>query len=266
MSCQLNYEVVTCEEGATATEHIERVYKAQEEVNTSRKGYLVEMCKRVVRRGVQEYCKEEDTSCKGYLRGPPEGGRAHKIMQDHVLLLEGGRGGLRDRFPITSKPGLSDCGNSRKVLPRVATLQLLKAGSSNSLDNRTPSSKLEYIRVWMANQIYDCWVQTMFPSSPTPSTLHTNDLIDLTGNTTYICPSSTTATGSGATTSSSVGVINLTRVEDVVGSDFIDFTEDEEAEMSLLMAVGVMNTSGMTDEFMFAKLPQVISPKTLLYK
>lgn len=72
-----------------------------------------------------------------------------------------------------------------------ATLQLLAAGSSKASDDVTPSTK--YIRVWLADDIYNCWVQTMFPMSPEPSTSHAVDPMD--------------------DDPASVGVIDLTRAE-----------------------------------------------------
>lgn len=107
------------------------------------------------------------------------------------------------------------------------TLQLLPDGSSSGLDDRTLSN--EYIRVWMADQIYDCWVQTMFPSSPA-SASHAGGLIDLT-DCMMPCPRSSaiaTMADSITATSSSVGVIDLTGDEEEV----IDLTgEDGDAEI-----------------------------------
>ncbi|KAG0702938.1 hypothetical protein DFH29DRAFT_998893 [Suillus ampliporus] len=54
-----------------------------------------------------------------------------------------------------------------------ATLQMLPTGSSMHLDDVTPST--EYVRVWLADDIYNCWVRTMFPMSPEPSTSHAVD-------------------------------------------------------------------------------------------
>jgi hypothetical protein len=45
------------------------------------------------------------------------------------------------------------------------TLQLLE-GSPGSSRHRNDTTQPGYIRVWLADQIYDCWVQTMFPPNP----------------------------------------------------------------------------------------------------
>ncbi|KAG1876347.1 PIN domain-like protein [Suillus subluteus] len=86
-----------------------------------------------------------------------------------------------------------------------ATLQLLPTGSSKGSDDVTQST--EYIRVWLADDIYDCWVRTMFPMSPEPSTSHA---IDLEDNTMDDDPASSAATVSS---SSYVDIIDLTQDE-----------------------------------------------------
>ncbi|KAG1847317.1 hypothetical protein DFJ58DRAFT_843213 [Suillus subalutaceus] len=111
-----------------------------------------------------------------------------------------------------------------------AMLQLLPAGSSNGPDDRTPLNK--YIRVWMADQIYDCWVQTMFPSSPSSSTSRPNNLIDLTDYMMPCPPSSATITTTAipVATSSSLGVTDLTGDEEE--GDVVDLTgEGGDAEI-----------------------------------
>ena len=82
------------------------------------------------------------------------------------------------------------------------TLQLLMElpGSSRDRD-MTPSCR--YIRVWLANQIYDRWVQTMFPPSLSPAPV------------------------SPATLPSSTSVIDLTQDEDAAAAGtVIDLTGD----------------------------------------
>ncbi|KAG1886887.1 uncharacterized protein F5891DRAFT_1200537 [Suillus fuscotomentosus] len=86
-----------------------------------------------------------------------------------------------------------------------ATLQLLPTGSSKGSDDVTQST--EYIRVWLADDIYDCWVRMMFPMSPEPSMSHA---IDLEDNTMDDGPASSAATVSP---SSYVDIIDLTQDE-----------------------------------------------------
>jgi hypothetical protein len=84
-----------------------------------------------------------------------------------------------------------------------STLQLLEDSPGCShCEDRAPRSH-RYVRVWLADKIYDSWVQTMILQSPNhPST-------------------------SNATLSSATGVIDLMRDDEAVAvSDVMDLTQD----------------------------------------
>ena len=82
------------------------------------------------------------------------------------------------------------------------TLRLLN-GSPGSSRHQNGIMQPGYIRVWLADRIYDCWVQTMFPLNPPGAVSH-------------------------ATIPSSASVTDLMRDGDVVaGGGVIDLTGDD---------------------------------------
>ncbi|KAG1886936.1 PIN domain-like protein [Suillus fuscotomentosus] len=108
-------------------------------------------------------------------------------------------------------------------------MQLLEEPALGCQDDITSSHK--YVRVWLADRIYDCWVKTMFLSSSgdlctkssLPSTSHAVHQLS-------VYPVS----NSGPPASSSMSIIDLTEDEDAMafaGGAIIDLTGDDDSEL-----------------------------------